>query len=331
MEVSFIIPIYNMERYLQRCLDSVLAVKSVEWECILIDDGSTDGSWEIICGYTSKYPDRFAARHKENGGVSSAKNMGLELVSGDRIMFLDPDDYLFPNAGSVLRTALDKYGDTDQIMFKYLKVYDDGRTENSIIGSSGCTDYDDMIFKNVLLGDRAAFCCIQLFKASIIKEYNIRFETGMRLSEDMNFSLDYIMRSRSYIDLDEYIYAYYQRVGSAVRQHRESDWQDFIKYIDKRFELIEYRKMKLSKNQLRDVYFYNFRVVVGHFIDVYSGLPLREFKIKCKEILSLPEIADIIDKSTKYVFLYFFVKRRIYTLFWLAARALKLLQKLQKR
>lgn len=331
MEISFIVPVYNMEKYLPCCLDSVLAVRSVEWECVLIDDGSTDGSWEIIRSYADKYPGRFVARYKENGGVSSAKNMGLELALGDRIMFLDPDDYLFPNADSALRMALDKYGDTDQIMFKYLKVYDDGRTENSIIGRSDCTDYDDMIFKNVLIGNRAVTCCIQLFKTLIIKEYNICFNESMQLAEDLNFTLDYIMHSQNYADLDEFIYAYYQRDRSAVRQHRESDWQDYIKYINKRFELIEYRKMKLGERQLQDMYFYHFRYMIGHFIDVYNELPLREFKIKCREILSIPEIADIIDKSTKYEFLYFFVKCGMYTLFWFAARALKLFQKVRKR
>lgn len=90
-------------------------------------------------------------------------------------------------------------------------------------------------------------------------------------------------------------------------------------------------KMKLGEHQLHDMYFYHFRYMIGHFIDVYNELPLREFKIKCRKILSMPKIADIIDKSTKYEFLYFFVKCGMYTLFWFAARILKLFQKIRKR
>lgn len=331
MKISVIIPVYNVEKYLARCLNSILAIKSVDWECILIDDGSTDDSWSIIRGYAEKYPDKFIARHKENGGVSSARNMGIELASGDRIMFVDPDDYLFPEADGFLKKALNEYGDKDQILYKFLRVYDDGKTEKMMNIKENCRDYNEMIIYNALTGYWAACGTLQLFKTSIIKKHCLRYDESMRVEEDPAFSYDYIMRSQSYAAFDEYIYAYYQRDGSASNKHCEKDWQDYIKYINKRFELIEYRKMILDKNQLRDMYFFHFRLIIGRFIDVYYHLPLREFKIKCGEILSIPEIKEIIDRSTKYMFLYFFVKRRMYTLFWIAAHAFKLLKKIRRK
>ncbi len=329
MKISFIIPVYNVEKYLARCLNSILMIESINWECILIDDGSTDNSCSIICGYAEKYPDKFIARHKENGGVSSARNMGIELASGDRIMFVDPDDYLFPEADGFLKKALNEYGDKDQILFRYLKVYNNGNTEKMKESKKDYRDYNEMIFYNALIGYWASSCTLQLFKTSIINKHCLRFDESMRLAEDLNFTLDYIMHSQSYAAFNENIYAYYQRDNSSLGKHYERDWQDYIKFINKCFELVEYRKMNLDKNQFQDMYFFHFRIVIRHFIDFYYHLPLREFKIKCRKILSIPEIKDVIDRSRKYIFLYFYVKCRMYTLFWVAAHALKLLKKIR--
>ncbi|MCM1577852.1 MAG: glycosyltransferase [Ruminococcus sp.] len=331
MKISFIVPVYNVEEFLDRCLESILAVKSVEWECILIDDGSTDSSWDIICGYEKKYPEKILARHKENGGVSSARNMGLDLASGDRIMFIDPDDYLFPEADGFFKKALNEYGDRDQILFKELNVYDDGRTEKGKEPKRECGDYNDMIFYNALISFWASLCRIQLFKTSIINKYGIRFDESMRVAEDLVFSLDYIKHSQNYIAFDEYIYAYYQRTDSAVNRHCEGDWRDYAKYISKCGEVTECRKMKLSKNQLRDMYFFQFKMIIRSFINAYCQLIPGEFKSKCREIFSIAEIKNVIDKSTKYMFIYICLKLKMYTVFHAEAKMFVLFKKIKER
>lgn len=101
IQLSIIIPIYNVSNYLKRCLDSVYSQIEDNWEVILVDDGSTDDSGEICEESKSKYPQTIVI-HKENGGLSDARNVGIEIASGEYIYFLDSDDWLDPNAISTL-------------------------------------------------------------------------------------------------------------------------------------------------------------------------------------------------------------------------------------
>ncbi len=331
MKISFIVPVYNSDKYLERCLDSILTIKSVDWECILIDDGSTDNSWSIICRYTDKYPDKFIARRKENGGVSSARNMGLELVSGDRISFIDSDDYFLPSADSFFSYSLNEFGDKDQILYKYLKVCGDG-TAKKANDLNGCyADLNEMIINNALIGYWASICILQVYRTSIIKKYNIRFDESMRIREDLNFSLDYIIHTSSIAAFDKEVYAYYRHDNSAVRKNYESDWNDIKKYFNKCAEVIDSRHIKLDKHQTNDLNFYHVKIVIGLFIELYPHLSLREFKRKCKEIFSVKEFKEVIEAGKACSISFFLVKNKLYTLFWLAVQSLKLVQKVKPK
>ena len=94
--ISIIVPIYNVELYLEKCIESIINQTYKDIEVILINDGSTDKSG-IICDKYAKIDDRIIVLHKENGGVSSARNKGLDIAKGDYIAFVDPDDYIEPN------------------------------------------------------------------------------------------------------------------------------------------------------------------------------------------------------------------------------------------
>lgn len=331
MKISFIVPVYNVGEYLPRCLDSMLAIKSVDWECILIDDGSTDNSWSIICGYAEKYPDKFISRRKENGGVSSARNTGLDMASGDRIAFVDGDDYFFPEADGFFSRVINEFGDKDQILYKFLKVYADG-TAKKATELGGCApnlDLNEIIIRNALVGSWASICILQLYKTSVIKKYNIRFDESMRMREDLNFSLDYTMHTNGIATFDNEIYAYCQRDDSAVKKLYESDWEDIKKYFNKCTEVIESRNIKLDKRQADDLNFYHVKIVIGLFIELYPDLSLREFKRKCKEIFSVSEFKEVIESGRVRSISYFLVKNKMYTLFWLAVRLRKLIRKIK--
>ena len=94
-KISIIVPVYNVENYISRCIDSILSQTFADWECLLIDDGSTDNSGDICDAY-SKKDQRFIVCHKENGGVSSARNEGIEMSKGEWITFIDADDWILP-------------------------------------------------------------------------------------------------------------------------------------------------------------------------------------------------------------------------------------------
>ena len=92
-KISVIVPVYNVERYLRKCLDSIIAQTFSDWECICVDDGSPDNSGKILDEYAAK-DKRFVIIHKENGGVSSARNAGLDMARGEYITFCDSDDWI---------------------------------------------------------------------------------------------------------------------------------------------------------------------------------------------------------------------------------------------
>lgn len=95
-KVSIIVPVYKAEKYLNRCIDSILAQTFTDWELLLIDDGSTDRSGDI-CDEYAKKDTRIRVFHKENGGVSSARNLGLDSAQGEWVTFIDADDYILPD------------------------------------------------------------------------------------------------------------------------------------------------------------------------------------------------------------------------------------------
>ena len=105
--ISIIIPVYNVEDYIRPCLDSILAQTYTNFEAILVDDGSKDGSGRICDEYAEK-DSRFIVVHKENGGVSSARNKGLEIAKGEWVLFCDSDDTLYPYSLIILIKHIDK-------------------------------------------------------------------------------------------------------------------------------------------------------------------------------------------------------------------------------
>ena len=120
-KVSVIIPIYNVEKYLGRALDSLLAQSYQDWEAILVDDGSTDGSATIARQYQDK-DNRFILTSQQNQGQAVARNNALKMVSGDYVMYLDPDDMLHPQAMEICVKASLR-DDSDMVTFEYNHLY----------------------------------------------------------------------------------------------------------------------------------------------------------------------------------------------------------------
>ncbi len=137
--VSIIVPIYNTAPYLSRCIDSIIGQSYRNIELLLIDDGSTDNSLEI-CLKHKAMDRRIQVLHKENGGVCSARNLGLQNMHGDYFLFVDSDDAL---ETSIIEQAMDvfkHYSDTDLVVFGWKKIYENGTTENYLPENEFITD-----------------------------------------------------------------------------------------------------------------------------------------------------------------------------------------------
>ena len=195
--VSIIIPVYNTEKYLPKCLDSILNQSADCFEVLLVDDGSTDNSG-IICDEYANKDKRVRVFHKTNGGASSARNLGLDCASGEWVFFIDSDDELFPEG---LKTMVDCItDDVDIVLGGYnktdengmvLETYDQHKTIVLSKRDSLLTLYNGYSLFYPYLG----YGCIRLYRNSIIQKYRIRFDTDIIVKEDTLFIVQYICKS----------------------------------------------------------------------------------------------------------------------------------------
>ena len=186
--ISIIVPIYNTESYLRRCIESVLSQTFTDFELLLIDDGSTDRSGEI-CDEYARMDNRVRVFHKENGGVSSARNLGLDNTRGKWILFVDPDDYWYIDTTleQLCHTAVKN--DADVVRGEYKAVDENGNLLFSHPVSKQRMRYANRIImpyeflKYAIHGE--FFSWLMLFKREAIGD--LRFKTGMAFLEDMHF------------------------------------------------------------------------------------------------------------------------------------------------
>lgn len=221
---SIIVPVYNTEQYLRQCLDSILAQTFEDWECILMDDGSTDESGKICDEYAAT-DSRFVVIHKQNGGVSSARNMGLQSARGKYVWFIDSDDWIFCQSLCYFFEKL--IADDAEILFWGLvEIPSNIINENlSKIPSEcckdrkGCGEIISLLEQYGLFG----FACNKIFKKEIIEQSGLLFDTRISIREDHIFTLEYVKYVKKIQVLHIYPYYYRQRESSLMRKKNQFD------------------------------------------------------------------------------------------------------------
>ena len=190
-KVSIIIPVYNAEKYLARCLESILNQDFTDYEVVLVDDGSTDGSCAICERYAAKYP-WIVFLHKENGGVSSARNLGLEFAKGEWLSFVDADDTLPHNAlSSLIAITQEK---VSLSMGTYVVHHENGTDEKEkkeFFVQLNKTESINILFQTSKYGYQG-YLWNKLFRADIVREAGLQFNEKFRFNEDRLFCVRYI-------------------------------------------------------------------------------------------------------------------------------------------
>ena len=226
--LSIIVPMYNMSKYLASCLDSLVNqnIDKAEYEIILIDDGSTDNTLDIAKEYASKY-DNIKVITKENGGVSSARNLGIDISEGEYIWFVDSDDFISSNCLAFIKRIIIE-NTPEFISMAYKKVNEDYNDVSSSVPSLSFK-----IFNNVRL--TSATVCATILKADIIKHHNIRFNEKIKYGEDSLFQYYvFLFRNGSLpsIHINNSLYYYRQRGDSSLNtKSRESYTRHAQDYI----------------------------------------------------------------------------------------------------
>lgn len=187
MKFSIIIPVYNVEDYLHQCLDSVLCQDFSDWEAVCVNDGSTDGSAAILEDYVAKDA-RFRLVTQPNGGLSAARNAGLDAAQGEYILFLDSDDWLVENALKVLSTNL---SGEDMLCFSGRRFFEKthGFNPSDLLKNGDYQSGMDYYNENALLPRDFAFVCVVLraYRRTFLMDNGLRFKEGI-LHEDNLFT-----------------------------------------------------------------------------------------------------------------------------------------------
>ena len=226
--VSFIIPVYNVEQYLRRCVESISSQKYRDIEIILVDDGSPDGSPKL-CDLLSSQDPRIHVLHKENGGLSDARNAGLSLATGDYIVFIDGDDFWLSTDGlNALMAIVERHQEVDFVGFncKYYYPFSEEYTPwvryDSILAEP--VDKNMAITTLVRSGTFPMSACLKIMKRSFLINNGLFFKKGL-IAEDIPWFINVLEKTSQCCFVNEYIYSYRQNVLGSISNI--SDYRSF--------------------------------------------------------------------------------------------------------
>lgn len=223
---SIIIPVYNGEKYIVTCLNSVMCQTLKDWELILIDDGSTDKTPKLLSNYVNK---NIHLISKSNEGVSVARNKGLDMAKGEYILFVDADDILYPDALSTLYDSLGNR-EIDYLRYEYQTIDEKGNTLYP--------NYEAKIRRKVSDQTLDAAQCIThivrneyflwsgIFRKEIIDKYHLRFMEGCTYNEDTLFMIKFFMHSKTHAYIPKTLYGYRKFDGSVTAKFTEKNYND---------------------------------------------------------------------------------------------------------
>ena len=303
--VSIIVPVYNAEKYLEKCLDSVVNQTLQNVEIILVDDGSTDGSTSICKNYAEK-DDRVKYFRKENEGLAAARQDGMEMAQGEYIGFVDSDDWLElnmyermysvakqENADVVFCNAFLDESEKDKIHL-LPGVYDRERIENEILPRTlaGLTEKG----ANSVI----RWCnWLRLYRRELIEENNIAFDRRFRRSQDLQLTFETALYAQKYVSLnDEYLYhnRTQNNASSLSRGYTKNFWPLYRPLIDRLYrDVSEYKKQDLMANMHLCTFFFAVAVVRNE----YWLSPLK----KAEKITKLEELVndEVLKNALRFV------------------------------
>lgn len=269
--ISFIVPAYNVEMYILKCLNSLIPFIQEEHELIIINDGSTDNTLNIIHEFKCKFPEVIVI-DQENKGLSGARNSGLHYATGEYVWFIDSDDYIDSEKSlMVLDNIKDNY---DSIVFGRIEHYDKYSITQPNLKQ--CKFDSGLLYleKSISDGTYRTNVWDKLYRLEIIKKHNIQFVEGL-LYEDMLFNLEYFIIAHRIAVIPEYPYNYIKSNSSSITTKINIKDLDVLKFVDM-------TELVLSKHHcefLKDTRAYNeliFNWVSSCLLNKYALLSLYE-------------------------------------------------------
>lgn len=288
MKISVIIPVYNVEKYLKRCIESVINQTIKDLEIILVDDGSTDSSGRI-CDEYAKKDKRIKVIHKENGGLSDARNAGLDIARGYYISFVDSDDYIDNNMIEKLYYGCTKNNTDIAICDKILEL-ENGKKFKEKMYNNSCELNQKETYENILLYSPSVWN--KLFKRELFTD--IRFPKG-KLYEDIITTNKLIDKSNKTFYVEGTYYHYIQRQNSIVHKNFNINKLDYINNAKELYEFI----LKRYPDILEQCDAYYMLVLSTVISDMY--LQRNQYKIQYNKYIKELSVYKKRNKKNKYI------------------------------
>lgn len=264
--ISVIIPAYNAARTIRRCIQSVLDQTYTEWEMIIVDDGSKDDTLDICQSYDDS---RIRVLHKENGGVSSARNHGLKFAQGDYIAFIDSDDFIEIDYLQHLSQGLGY----DIVISGY--CYENTPESSSFRLKLANREAVGCELSKLINADQLCYPWGRLFKRSIIETYHIRFDEAMRFAEDNVFNWEYLCHINSL------------RIGTTQKDYHKSSDEGGVGYN------LSFEEMDYVDGQL---------FMLSQKLESYYGIKLQ---LQTKQLMHVLFLKDMLSLTATYWFDYY--------------------------
>ncbi|MEG0927598.1 glycosyltransferase family 2 protein [Chryseobacterium sp.] len=326
-KVSIIVPVYNVENYLTKCLDSLVNQSHPNIEILVVDDGSKDKSGEIIKSFAQKYPEKIKPFTKENGGLSDARNFGIEQATGDYIGFVDSDDYVTETMFEEM-VLLAELHHAKMVICNIQKVDENGQVTQKLTQLPNMQEKINLEEHFSVFSDISYFACNKLFRKDLFEHK--RFKKGVHF-EDIQLIPQLLLECKIIAQTQSFHYQYLERTDSITKTHTEKglDILKAVQDVENRFKDSRYsNKIKELKNFQIFEGVYSFLAYLAfvkdekNFYKMSDKLTvfMRERQIKIQDILSY-------NRFGKNYLLSLPVKKKIFYLLFFAGQK-KLIRKL---
>ncbi len=314
--ISIIVPVYNVKEYLEKSVKSIINQTYKNIEIILVDDGSTDGS-DKLCDKLAKIDNRIKVIHKINGGVSQARNVGIDIAKGEYISFVDSDDFVTQDFCETLYNVLkENDADISSVKFRMIrengeKIYENGEDKDKLVPiKTKVYEGNDIIKETLLMKSFKSYACTKLYKKEIFEKH--RFKENINY-EDLLFNYEVMKNTKKVAYINKECYLYVKRKNSITATCSEKNINNFIDIIIYRYDEL---KDLIPEFKLYNIYaiIYSLISIGIKYILAKEKFPIIEEKMdylinEVREYVSEneDEINDYLDdfqKASLYMMLY---------------------------
>ncbi len=305
--ISIIIPVYNTEKYISRCIDSILSQLYRNFELLLIDDGTPDRAGDICDDY-ARIDSRIKVFHKKNGGASSARNVGLENATGEWIAFADSDDWVKESWLLDYVSEIERYPNIGLVYQGFITLKDGVEHVGKTMEDRLFSERELSVAYKYLDGevDLFGYTCSKIYRTDVFKQYNFRFDQRLSFCEDLELTLRFVQKidSIAVINRFNYIYNHDSGVSLARRYHSYDALNSIADMVNTQLELLNRRTSGVVDNMFDTVIHYRFRALKSLYRPTVSRSAMERRRIidlylRCyyREL----SMANIYNGAEKYI------------------------------